>query len=126
MSDRRIWRYGLRCSTWNIDVILKCKWSPGVPGGRGRGFALAVEMQKGDYGQNDCAEEDLSYVIVENLLIHGRRIEGLRFFLGRCFPMDGVGCGGCVLFCVHVMTPVAKTQNFSWVLRKLPGEFPYF
>jgi hypothetical protein len=85
-----------------------------------------VQTQEGDYSQNDRAEEDLSDVIVEDLLVHGRRIKGLRFFWGRCFPMDGAGCGGCVLFYVHVITPVAKTQNFSWALRKLPGEFPYF
>jgi hypothetical protein len=65
-----------------------------------------MEANQGDHGKNYRAEEDLSNVIVENLLIGSRGIDGLRFFLARCLNVEeGVYWGGYVLFYVHVIAP---------------------
>jgi hypothetical protein len=53
--------------------------------------ASAMQTKQGDHGYNDRAEENLSNVIVENLLIGGGGVvEGLGIYLTGCSRIDRI------------------------------------
>jgi len=86
-----------------------------------------METNKGDHSENNRAEEDLGDVIVENFLVGVRGVQGLGFFLVRCFNVEeGVSLGRYVLFGVHGDCSLIAKQGFPCVLRVFMGEFPHF
>jgi hypothetical protein len=88
-------------------------------------WILAVQTNQGDHGENYRAEEDLSNVIVEDLLVRARGIDGLGFLLVRFDVEEGIDWVGYVLFGVHVVAPLLRHRTFP-VFSVFMGEFPHF
>jgi hypothetical protein len=86
---------------------------------------LAVQTNQGDHGENYRAEEDLSNVIVEDLLVRVRGIDGVGFFLVRFDVEERIDWIGYVLFDVHVVAPLLRHRTFPCVLC-IHGGVPSF
>jgi hypothetical protein len=66
--------------------------------------SLVVKTKQDDDTEDDRGKENLSHVVVENLLVCIGGVTEAGFLLSRRFNGDD-GTGGCVLFYVHVLTP---------------------
>jgi hypothetical protein len=85
-----------------------------------------MEAEQEDNAEDDRGNEDLADVIVQDLLIRVRGVaEGGLFLRGDFRGGDWIGGDdGCVLFYIHVLTPLAATQNFPCVRADIHGGVP--
>lgn len=72
---------------------------------------LVVETEKQDGADNDRCEQNLTDVIVEDLLVGTGSVAGM-FLPLRILRKNRAAFRGYVLFYVHVLTPLVATQNY--------------
>ena len=85
-----------------------------------------MEAKKENRANDDGREQNLTDVVVEDLLVRTRNVTGMILFrIGNFGRDDRDGLGGYVLVYFHVLTPLVATQSFPCVCNLSSGEFPY-
>ena len=75
-----------------------------------------MEAKKENRANDDGREQNLTDVVVEDLLVRTRNVTGMILFrIGNFRRDDRDGLGGYVLVYFHVLTPLVATQNYPCV-----------
>jgi hypothetical protein len=90
-------------------------------------ISLVMETKKKDRADDDRSEQNLTDVIVEDLLVGTGNVSVTIFFPVRNFcGQDRAGFRRYVLFDVHVLTPLVARQSFPCVCNFVFWGVPLF
>lgn len=87
-----------------------------------------VEAEQGDYAEDDGAEEDFGYVVVEDLLVGVRSVTASSVFAEDSFGGgEWIYLGCCVLVHGHgLWLPKLATQKHLCLCSSIRGGVPLF
>jgi hypothetical protein len=106
------------CSTWNVLSTVAEGFRPLTP--IQVRLLLAVKTKQDDDTEDDRSQENLSDVVVENLLVGVGGVAELGLRLSRRFTGDnGTECGGYVLFYVHDLDSLGCNAKISLQFRNV-------